>query len=449
MRLRKKIGMAIVTVAMAAVFAPAAMAATPVIATDVTEPADGNILVGVEGTYYAQVNAAVDRINEIREEAYKEGLSESYVPIKWSGDLEYISRIRAAESSLTMGHERTNGTSCFYISSSNGVRSSAENIAWNFGTSMLSAIEQWYGEKSDLVNKTGRETGHYTSMINPKFKYFALGTFCTSKGGYYNTTVGSFSGASSLDETPMSFTGDCIQTLEVKKDNTTLSVGGKSSVVSGATTTLSMAASAKFTEGIATVTANNLKVLSPATWSSSNTGVATISSTGAVKGIKRGQTTITGTVAGMKASKTFAVTIPTKATVKSANYKISDNGITATATYVGLKSKKAKSVTIPATVKVAGVTCKVTAIGAKAFSGCKKLTKVTIGKNVTKIGKQAFQNCKKLKKVTFKTKSLKSIGSKAFKGISKKASFKTPKKKKASYSKMIKKAKAPKTVKVK
>ena len=45
-------------------------------------------------------------------------------------------------------------------------------------------------------------------------------------------------------------------------------------------------------------------------------------------------------------------------------------------------SKKAKSITIPATVKIKGITCKVTQIGAKAFSGYNRATKITIGKNV-------------------------------------------------------------------
>lgn len=42
---------------------------------------------------------------------------------------------------------------------------------------MLSGIEQWYKEKSDWVNKTGKTTGHYTSMINPDYNYVAVATF--------------------------------------------------------------------------------------------------------------------------------------------------------------------------------------------------------------------------------------------------------------------------------
>ena len=52
---------------------------------------------------------------------------------------------------------------------------------------------------------------------------------------------------------------------------------------------------------------------------------------------------------------------------------------------------------------ISGVTYKVTAIEKKAFSGCKKLNKVTIGKNVAKIGAKAFYGCSKLKTLIIKS----------------------------------------------
>lgn len=71
----------------------------------------------------------------------------------------------------------------------------------------------------------------------------------------------------------------------------------------------------------------------------------------------------------------------------------------------------------------------VTQIGDKAFYGCKKLMTITIPKNVNKIGKYAFYNCNKLKSITIKTTELTSenVGTKAFKGIYKKAVIRTPK----------------------
>jgi hypothetical protein len=104
---------------------------------------------------------------------------------------------------------------------------------------------------------------------------------------------------------------------------------------------------------------------------------------------------------------------------------------------------------VKSTVKLNNVTCKVTEVSAKAFKSCKKLKKVTIGKNVTTIGKQAFSGCASLKKVTVKSKVLKSVGAKALKGINKKAVIKVPKAKKAAYKKLLAKKGQAKTVVIK
>ena len=134
-----------------------------------------------------------------------------------------------------------------------------------------------------------------------------------------------------------------------------------------------------------------------------------------------------------------------------------------TVTVIGSK-KQLKSITIPATVtyrkmkfkvteisknafkkqkKLTKVTIgkNVTKIGENAFYGDKKLSKVTIGKNVTKIGANAFYGDKKLSKVTIKGKNLKKIGKNAFKKIKKSATFKVPKGKAKAYKNMLKKAK--------
>ena len=90
-------------------------------------------------------------------------------------------------------------------------------------------------------------------------------------------------------------------------------------------------------------------------------------------------------------------------------------------------------------------------VGDNTFSKCIKLKKVTIGKNTTKVGKNAFNGCKSLKTIVVKSTKLtkNSIGKNAFKGISKKATFKCPKKQLKNYKKWIKKAGAPKTAKYK
>lgn len=112
-----------------------------------------------------------------------------------------------------------------------------------------------------------------------------------------------------------------------------------------------------------------------------------------------------------------------------------------TVEYVMPINKKAKKVEVPASVKIHGVTYKVTSIAKNAFAKNKKITTLTIGKNVKKIGTKAFYKCSKLKKITIKTTKLtsKTVGKNAFKGIHKKATIKVPKKKLNAYKKVLKK----------
>ncbi|HCT90414.1 MAG TPA: hypothetical protein DF613_03375, partial [Lachnospiraceae bacterium] len=123
--------------------------------------------------------------------------------------------------------------------------------------------------------------------------------------------------------------------------------------------------------------------------------------------------------------KTTTLKTGQTATVKGHTYKVTAKGKVA---FTKCK-KNAKSVTIPATVKIKGVTCKVTAVEKNAFKNNKKLTTVTLGKNVTKVGKKAFTGCKKLKTV------------KLPKGLSKK--------KKAALKKQVQKAGVSSKVKIK
>ncbi len=102
--------------------------------------------------------------------------------------------------------------------------------------------------------------------------------------------------------------------------------------------------------------------------------------------------------------------------------------IRGTVSVVGFKKsvkKKATSVVIPAVVTSKNNTFKVTGIKAKAFKGCKKL-----------------------KKITIKTKTLKTVGKNAFKGINKKARIKVPAAKLKAYKKILKNKGQKKTVKI-
>lgn len=173
------------------------------------------------------------------------------------------------------------------------------------------------------------------------------------------------------------------------------------------------------------------------------------------------------------------------------SYKVTKQG-TAVA-FVKTKSKS-KTITIPATIKIGNTTYKVTSIAANALKGNKKLTKVTIGKNVTSIGKGAFQNCtaltkitvpdkvtsigdlafsgckkmttvtlgkgvkkigketfkgnSKLSSITIKSTALKSVGKDAWKGIQSNAKIKVPAKKLSAYKKLLKNKGQGKKVKI-
>lgn len=127
-------------------------------------------------------------------------------------------------------------------------------------------------------------------------------------------------------------------------------------------------------------------------------------------------------------------------TIGNLKYKVTKSHATkGTVTVVSAKNKKQKTISIPSTVNINGYTFKVTAISNNAFKKNTKLTSVTIGANVKTIGKEAFSGCKKLKKITVKSKVVSKVNAKAFKGIHKKAKIKLPKMSSSKFKKYKKK----------
>ena len=124
---------------------------------------------------------------------------------------------------------------------------------------------------------------------------------------------------------------------------------------------------------------------------------------------------------------------------KVGNYKYKVSSTSAKTVTLTKKVTKKKTVTVPATIKISGVSYKVTAIGANVWKNDKTLQTVVIGTNVKKIGAKAFYGAKNLKKVTIKTTKLTSVGSGAYKGVSKKITIKVPAGKKKAYKKLLKK----------
>ncbi len=107
-----------------------------------------------------------------------------------------------------------------------------------------------------------------------------------------------------------------------------------------------------------------------------------------------------------------------------------------------------KKISIPNAIKLCGLNFKVTAVKAKAFTRCKKLTTVKIGKNVSSIGTKAFYGCKKLGLITIKSSNLKKVGKNALKGIKATAKIKVPKKELQTYKKRFKNKGQGKKVKI-
>lgn len=302
--------------------------AKDVLPTNKTTASEGCTFVGVEGEYITDAQNALKRINEIRYEACEEGVWKmdsygkpttekltlsDYKPIKWSSALEYIARIRAAEATVVLAHERPNNENFFTSTlTSNGQKSYSENLAWNGGKSMLSGIEQWYKEKSDWVNKTGKTTGHYTSMINPDYNYVAVATFYNPDAAYKNATSAEFSYKKGLDETMNEMAGECIQTLEVKDSYLSLKLPVNNTSIKAGENTQAQA-NAVITNPSAIMHGETCEasLIGDITWTSSNKQVATVDKDGKITGIDYGTATITAKSGTL--SQTITVNVTTHA----------------------------------------------------------------------------------------------------------------------------------------
>ena len=299
--------------------------AKDVLPTDKTTAGEGCTLVGLEGKYIADAQKALDRINEIRYEACEEGVWKQdiygnpttekltladYKPIKWSSDLEYIARIRAAEATVVLDHDRPNGevfrNTTLY---SNGERSWGENLAWNGGQSILAGIEQWYNEKSDWIDKTGKVTGHYTSMINPRYSYVAVAAFFNPNAVYKNATSAEFSDRTDLDETMNEMNGECIQTIEVKDEYLSLNLSlDKTDIKIGENAQVKATAIITNPSPIMNKKTCEASLQGDVTWSSSNEKVAKVDKYGKITGVDEGTATITATSGTLSKTITIKVT---------------------------------------------------------------------------------------------------------------------------------------------
>ena len=98
---------------------------------------------------------------------------EEYLNPKWSYAMERLAIQRIAEVlSYELGHTRPNGGSPWTVSY-NGVQSGSEILSWGDST-VAQAINHWATEKADWVGKTGGVTGHYTTLIDPKYSSYGF-----------------------------------------------------------------------------------------------------------------------------------------------------------------------------------------------------------------------------------------------------------------------------------
>lgn len=266
---------------------------------------DGNVIMGFSGSYYTETaDKILGRLNAIRKEACQQGVlnpltgspltMNDYVPLEWSSDLEAIARLRAAEASVNNSHRRLNNKSCFTVVTNNNVKSMAENLAWN-NDGLMSGIELWYAEKSAWVNKTGGETGHYTSIINPEYRHVAVGAFRLSIGGWYSVAQ-EFSTQTSMDTQKNPAKGSCIQYMEVDGGAVSGLAFDKNTATllrEGDAYKLPLNVTVTYDDYYQNAKKHSGPYLAGGRWKSSDPAVATVDSEGTVTAIAKGTTTIT------------------------------------------------------------------------------------------------------------------------------------------------------------
>ena len=290
---------------------PDSKATPPILETDVASASNGCTMLSIYGSYYSQAQEALDKLNEIRKEACEAGnipdprdpsrmlTSDDYKPLRWSRDLESIARIRAAEAGISFnfmasGHDRPSDKVTFSLSF-HGVSSNCEDLAYCWGKSMTEGVMLWKSEQKDWVDQNlSNETGHYTSMINPKYNYVGLGDFYSEAAPYPNTVAGEFSTRTGLNETMQDVQTDVIQKVEISnkyiKENF---LDGTDTIKTEQTSSLTAKVRLERTRSNGKVSTREIWSVQPLTYSSSDRTIATVDNNGNVTGLTNGDVTIT------------------------------------------------------------------------------------------------------------------------------------------------------------
>ena len=295
-----------------------------IIPTDKTIAGEDCVLAGIKGDYYS---TDLYYINQYREEACREGVPDprnpsrkltmdDYIPLSWSSDMQYIARIRAAETSVLANvASRPNGQEYLALKSPNGLESSDELRGWtNNGTNITENMcKRWYQGKTDWVNQNGSVYNEYAKMINPDNLYVGMGNFLNSDADIQKndiwkyTVVAEFCRISNLNEEKATTLSGVIQTIEIQKKLINYTFIGLSHhrIKPGRT----MDATLKFKVG------DNSLVYIPdvtdtgsVTWESDHPEIATVDENGTITSVAPGVTVIrASTAGGWKASTTLTV----------------------------------------------------------------------------------------------------------------------------------------------
>ena len=286
--------------------------------TDVTEPKTGNVLIEVPGASRKQdIEAAINRINEIREEACREGLAKpnddngeqlseklteaDYTEVEYSLGLECVALIRAAEAGLLMGHTRPNsrGNKASDMKAINGSKVWLENIAYfeDSDNTLLSAVNAWYEEKDNYINNITADKdpekkgyGHYQTMINPDITCVGMGLFANPAVSYPEIITGEFGhtkGSGDLSAT-MGVNRKYTQLVEIDNSKINkLSISGEGIFILGEEDKLNAVVSTSLDSDFSAVVNKGV------TWSSENSSIVSVNeATGEITAVSPGQTKI-------------------------------------------------------------------------------------------------------------------------------------------------------------
>ena len=278
-----------------------------------THASDGLQVVGIKGTFVApDKQAIVDRINEIRKEAYNEGLVDRYVPVKWSTSLEKASRIRAAEASLLFDHVKLTGSRSHAGTYSYEFANFAENLG---SESITLAIEDFYSEKQNLKSGSG-DTGHYLNLIDPRWTTVSVSAFAkpalSSRHGLYYKISQLFAENSGDSDSLVGDYGEStVYTIASPDKVKDISLPQNFTIKPQESKSIEL--QARYTGSYDSAYSPKVIIPTNRDWSSSDTSVATIDRDGNIIAHKSGTTTITVTSDG----KTYSTTVTVSANASS------------------------------------------------------------------------------------------------------------------------------------